>query len=122
MDLWDNDESLFIDIDAVDDRNWYPCNLMVMLQEGEPLCDVDDLVREIATRSINWRDAADEVDIEIDKILHMRRENDLRLGEVLTLFKKKKGDGYMGHRTIGTFTVEHMSFSGRLASELMHNY
>ena len=122
MDPWDNDEFTSIVFDDVDEENWYPCNLVVMLKEGEPFCDVEDLVREMATRSINWHDAADEGDRELDKILHMRRENDLRIGELLTLFKKKKGDGYLGHRTIGTFAVEHMSFSGRLASELMHNH
>ncbi|MHC9542321.1 MAG: HNH endonuclease [Vulcanimicrobiota bacterium] len=118
----DNDDAVFIDADAVEGYHWYPCSWVVWLKEGEPLCDVDDLVREIATRSIKWHDAADEADRYLDKILHMRRENDLRIGEVLTLFKKKKGDDYLGHRSIGTFAVEHMSFSGRLASELMHNH
>jgi len=117
LDSWDIDDSSFEDTGYT----WYPCGRAVWLNEGEPLCDVDDLVQEIATRCINRYDAALEEDRELDRILHIRRENDLRIGEVLSLFKKKKGEDYLGHRSIGTFAVEHMSFSGRLASELMHN-
>ncbi|MGV8125412.1 MAG: HNH endonuclease [Candidatus Xenobiia bacterium LiM19] len=93
----------------------------VQLREGEPICDVDELVQKIATRSINRYDAAFEADEELDLIMLKRRGIDFRLGELLTLFKKKKGEDYMGHRSIGTFSVEHLSFSGRLASELMRN-
>ncbi|MGV8120185.1 MAG: hypothetical protein AB2L14_10540 [Candidatus Xenobiia bacterium LiM19] len=95
------------------------------MKEGEPLCDldvVDDFTEKLSTRSMDRHDAALEGDEELDVMLQMRRENDLRLGEVLTLFKKKKGEDYLGHRSIGTFAVEHLSFSGRLASELMHNH
>ncbi|MGV8121990.1 MAG: HNH endonuclease [Candidatus Xenobiia bacterium LiM19] len=95
--------------------------MVVQLEEGNPICNVDDLVQKIATRSINRYDAADEADRELDLIILKRRGIDFRLGELLTLFKKKKGEDYMGHRYIGTFSVEHLSFSGRLASELMRN-
>ncbi|MGV8120517.1 MAG: HNH endonuclease [Candidatus Xenobiia bacterium LiM19] len=94
---------------------------IVPLEGREPICDVDDLVQQIVTRSINRYDAADEADRELDLIMLKRRGIDFRLGELLTLFKMKKGEDYMGHRSIGTFSVEHLSFSGRLASELMHN-
>jgi len=93
----------------------------VMVREGEPICDVDELVHKIVTRSINRYDAADKADEELDLIMLKRRRIDFRLGELLTLFKKKKGEDYMGHRSIGMFSVEHLSFSGRLASELMRN-
>jgi len=96
--------------------------LVAMLpDEGKPICDVDELVYQIVTRSINRYDAADEADSELDLIMLKRRGIDFRLGGFLTLFKKKKGEDYMGHRSIGTFSVEHLSFSGRLASELMRN-
>jgi len=95
--------------------------IVVHLREGEPICDVGEMVQQIAIRSINRYDAAIEADRELDGIMLKRRGIDLRLGELLTLFKKKKGEDYMGHRSIGTFSVEHLSFSGRLASELMRN-
>jgi hypothetical protein len=95
--------------------------MVVLPEEGNPICDVDELVQKIVTRSINRYDAADEADSELDMIMLKRRGIDFRLGELLTLFKKKKGEDYMGHRSIGTFCVEHLSFSGRLASELMRN-
>ncbi len=121
MDAWDNDESTFIDSDGAEGFHYCPVAWVVKLDEGEPLCDIDDLVKEIVTRCINWYDAALEAHWNLDRILHIRREYDIRIGEALNLFKKKKGEDYMGHRSIGTFAVEHMSFSGRLASELMHN-
>jgi len=95
--------------------------IVAQLDEGKPICDVDELVHQIVTRSINRYDAADEADSELDLIMRKRRGIDFRLGELLTLFKKKKGEDYMGHRSIGTFSVEHLSFSGRLASEMMRN-
>jgi hypothetical protein len=95
--------------------------VVLKLEEGEPICDVDELVHQIVTRSINRYNAAYEADTELDEIMLKRRGMDFRLGELLTLFKKKKGEDYMGHRSIGTFCVEHLSFSGRLASELMRN-
>ena len=95
--------------------------VIVQFKEGEPICDVDELVQQIVTRSIHRYDAADEADRELDLIMLKRRGIDFRLGELLTLFKNKKGEDYLGHRSIGTFSVEHLSFSGRLASELMRN-
>jgi len=121
LDSWDIDDSSFEDTYEKEGYTWYPCGWAVWLKEGEPFCEVDELVQEIASRCINRYDAASEADLELDRLLHIRRENDLRIGEVLNLFKKKKGEDYLGHRSIGTFAVEHLSFSGRLASELMHN-
>ncbi|MHC9538754.1 MAG: HNH endonuclease [Vulcanimicrobiota bacterium] len=123
MDPRDNDPSTFdYDDNTVEGYHWVNCRQVLWMKEGEPLCDVGDLVQKIVSRSINRYDAALEADEELDVILQKRRENDLRLGEVLILFKKKKGEDYLGHRSIGTFAVEHLSFSGRLASELMHNH
>jgi len=126
MDIRDNDPSSFAwDEDTVEGFHYCACRRVHCLKEGEPLCDldaVDDFAEKISIRSTDRYDAALEADEELDVMLQMRRENDLRLGEVLTLFKKKKGEDYLGHRSIGTFAVEHLSFSGRLASELMHNH
>jgi len=94
---------------------------LIRLNEGEPICDADELIQEISTRSINRYDAAHEADRDLDEIMLKRRGIDFRLGELLTIFRKKKIEDYMGHRSIGTFSVEHLSFSGRLASELMRN-
>ena len=126
MDIRDNDPFSFPwDEDTVEGYHYCACRRVHFMKEGEPLCDldaVDDFAEKISTRSMDRHDAALEADEELDVILQKRRENDLRLGEVLTLFKKKKGEDYLGHRSIGTFAVEHLSFSGRLASELMHNH
>jgi len=126
MDPRDNDPSTFdYDDNTVEGYHWVNCGRVLWMKEGEPLCDldaVDEFTEKISTRSIDRHDAALEADGKLDEMLQMRRENDLRLGEVLILFKGKKGEDYLGHRSIGTFAVEHLSFSGRLASELMHNY
>jgi len=117
-------DPLFFDADDEADggfRRDRSRQVVLKLEDGEPVCDVDELVQKIATRSINRYDAAFEADEELDLIMLKRRGIDFRLGELLTLFKKKKGEDYMGHRSIGTFSVEHLSFSGRLASELMRN-
>ncbi|MHC9542133.1 MAG: hypothetical protein AB9903_21700 [Vulcanimicrobiota bacterium] len=126
MDIRDNNpSSLEWDEDTVEGFHYCACRKVHFLKEGEPLCDldaVDDFTEKISTRSMDRYDAAQEADRKLDEMLQMRRENDLRLGEVLTLFKKKKGENNLGQRSIGTFAVEHLSFSGRLASELMHNH
>ncbi|MHC9544971.1 MAG: HNH endonuclease [Vulcanimicrobiota bacterium] len=126
MDPRDNDpSSIAWDEDTVEGYHYCACRRVHFLKEGEPLCDldaVDEFAEKISTRSMDRYDAALEADRMLNEMLQKRRENDLRLGEVLTLFKKKKGEDYLGHRSIGTFAVEHLSFSGRLASELMHNH
>ncbi|MGV8120412.1 MAG: HNH endonuclease [Candidatus Xenobiia bacterium LiM19] len=126
VDINDNDpSSIAWEEDTVEGYHYIACRKVHCLKEGEPLCDldaVDGFTEKISTHSMNRYDAAQEADRKLDEMLQMRRENDLRLGEVLTLFKKKKGEDNLGHRSIGTFAVEHLDFSGRLASELMHNH
>ncbi|MGV8125258.1 MAG: HNH endonuclease [Candidatus Xenobiia bacterium LiM19] len=121
MDLH-NDNPLFFN---ADDATECSCCVrggdVIQLKESGFICDVDDLVQNIVTRSINRYNAADKADEELDLIMLKRRRIDFRLGELLTLFKKKKVEDYIGQRSIGSFSVEHLSFSGRLASELMHN-
>ncbi|MGV8119102.1 MAG: HNH endonuclease [Candidatus Xenobiia bacterium LiM19] len=126
MDIRNNDpSSIEWDENTSEGYHYCACRRVYCLKEGEPLCDldaVDEFTEKISTRSIDRYSAALEAEGKLDEMLQMRRENDLRLGEVLTLFKEKKGEDYLGHRSIGTFAVEHLDFSGRLASELMHNH
>ena len=78
-------------------------------------------MRDILTRRIDGYDAARKVDWHLDRLIHMRLGANLIMGEFLT-YLKKQGVSSLGYRSIGTFSVEHLSFSGRLASEMMHNY
>ncbi|MHC9544032.1 MAG: HNH endonuclease [Vulcanimicrobiota bacterium] len=117
----DNDESAFdCDENTVEGCHWIPFERVVLLQTGRPICDIDDLVRDILTRRIDGYDAARNVDWHLDRLIHMRLGADLIMGEFLT-YLKKQGVSSLGYRSIGTFSVEHLSFSGRLASEMMHN-
>ncbi|MGV8119826.1 MAG: HNH endonuclease [Candidatus Xenobiia bacterium LiM19] len=122
MDPRDNDESAFdCDENTVEGCHWIPFERVVILQIGRPICDINDLVRDILTRRIDRYDAARKVDWHLDRLIHMRLSADIIMGEFLT-YLKKQGVASLGYRTIGTFSVEHLSFSGRLASEMMHNY
>ena len=103
MDIRNNDlSSIEWDEDTVEGYHYCACRKVYCLKEGEPLCDldaVDEFTEKISTRSIDRYDAAQEGDRKLVEMLQMRRENDLRLGEVLTLFKKKKGEDNLGHRS-----------------------
>ncbi|MHC9539172.1 MAG: HNH endonuclease [Vulcanimicrobiota bacterium] len=122
MDPRDNDESAFdVDENTVEGFHYIPFEQVVLLKTGRPICDIDDLMRDILTRRINRYDAARKVDWHLDRLIHMRLGADIIMGEFLT-YLKKQGVSYLGYRSIGTFSVEHLSFSGRLASEMMHNY
>ncbi|MHC9544766.1 MAG: hypothetical protein AB9903_35075 [Vulcanimicrobiota bacterium] len=94
MDIRDNDpSSLAWDEGTAEGFHYCACRKVHCLKEGEPICDldaVDDFAEKISTRSMDRYDAALEADEELDVILQKRRENDLRLGKVLTLFKKKR--------------------------------
>ena len=94
MDIRDNDPSnLAWDEDTVEGYRYCACRRVGFLKEGEPLCDldaVDDFTEKISTRSMDRYNAALEADEELDVILQKRRENDLRLGEVLILFKRRR--------------------------------
>ncbi|MGV8123682.1 MAG: HNH endonuclease [Candidatus Xenobiia bacterium LiM19] len=122
MDPRDNDESAFgYDENTVEGCHWIPFERVVILQIGMPICDINDLVRGILTRRIDRYDAARKADWHLNRLIHMRLSADIIMGEFLT-YLKKQGVASLGYRTIGTFSVEHLSFSGRLASEMMHNY
>ena len=121
MDVKDNDVSLFGDPDETEGYHWYRCPIVEKIEKGSPVCDVDKLVRRIATGRINRCEAAREADSCMDGILHKRLAIDLRMGEMLKHLKKQ-GVSHLGYRSIGNFSVEHLSFSGRLASEMMRRF
>ncbi len=100
---------------------YYPCAWVERIEKGKPICDIDDLVHEIVTNRIDRYDAAIEADWNLDRLIHIRLAVDLIMGEFLK-YLKKNGVSSLGYRSIGTFSVEHLSFSGRLASEMMRNY
>jgi len=99
----------------------YPCAWIERIEKGKPICDIDELVHEIITNRIDRYDAAIEADWNIDSLIHIRLNLDLIMGEFMK-YLKKKGVSSLGYRSLGTFSVEHLSFSGRLASEMIHNY
>ncbi len=121
-DSWISDDFTIDDLDDIEGYHWYPCAWVMRADEKDALLsETDDLVHQIITRTINRAEAAHEADWNLNRLIHMRLDLDLRMGELLTHLRKKK-ETYLGHRSIGTFAVEHLSFSGRLASEMMHNY
>ena len=121
MDVRDNDISLFGDPDETEGYHWYRCPIVEKIEKGRPVCDVDKLVSRIVTDRINRYEAAREADSCMDGILHKRLAIDLRMGEMLKHLKKQ-GVSHLGYRSIGNFSVEHLSFSGRLASEMMRRF
>ncbi|MHC9538316.1 MAG: HNH endonuclease [Vulcanimicrobiota bacterium] len=121
MDVKDNDVSTFGDPDEAEGYHWYRCPIVERIEKGRPVCDVDKLVRRIVTGRTDRYEAADEADSCMDGILHKRLAIDLRMGEMLKHLKKQ-GVSHLGYRSIGNFSVEHLSFSGRLASEMMRRF
>ena len=97
------------------------CQIVERIEKDKPICDVDDLVHRIITGRIDRYDAAPKADSFLDRILHKRLALDLKMGKFLK-YLKKQGVAHLGYRTIGNFSVEHLSFSGRLASEMMRNF
>jgi len=120
-DSWDIDDSSFEDSYEAEGYTNYPCAWIERIEKGKPICDIDELVHKVITRNIDRYDAAIEVDWNLDRLIHIRLDLDLRMGKLLTHLKKK-GVPHLGYRSIGTFSVEHLSFSGRLASEMMRNF
>ena len=120
-DVRDNDVSTSGDPDEAEGYHWYRCPIVERIEKGRPVCDVDKLVHKIVTDRTGRHEAADEADSCMDRILHKRLAIDLRMGEMLKHLKKQ-GVSHLGYRSIGNFSVEHLSFSGRLASEMMRRF
>ena len=113
-DFWDIDDSSYEE-DCKEGYHWYLCPIVEKIEKGRPVCDVDKLVHKIVTDRTGRHEAAYEADSCMDGILHKRLAIDLRMGEILKHLKKQ-GVSHLGYRSIGNFSVEHLSFSGRLAA------
>ncbi|MHC9542260.1 MAG: hypothetical protein AB9903_22350 [Vulcanimicrobiota bacterium] len=92
------------------------------VKEGAPLVpkDLHELVRRFNSHSMDYEEDLVTFDYHLCRLSQARALVDLCLGELLCAFRKGYGD--LGYSKIDDFTVEHLSFSGRLASELMHNH
>ena len=124
-DSFDNDsysyDPFFDEPDVIEGYRPNLCQTVERIEKDKPICDVDDLVHRIVTGRIDRYDAARKTDSILDGILHKRLALDLKMGKFLK-YLKKQGVAHLGYRTIGNFSVEHLSFSGRLASEMMRNF
>ncbi|MGV8125524.1 MAG: hypothetical protein AB2L14_37755 [Candidatus Xenobiia bacterium LiM19] len=94
--------------------------------ESQPLVpeELHELARHINSRSIDREEDFVKFDYHLCRLSHARSLVDLCLGELLAAFRKADGKacGEMGYSNIGDFSDEHLSFSGRLASELILNF
>jgi len=99
----------------------YRCPKAEVIERGRPVCNVDELVRKVISGNFDREEIASDIDSELNSILHKRLSIDLRMGETLKALRRQ-GVQRLGYRTMGDFAVEHLSFSGRLASEMIHNF
>ncbi|MGV8122320.1 MAG: hypothetical protein AB2L14_21370 [Candidatus Xenobiia bacterium LiM19] len=96
------------------------------VSEGAPLVprELHELARHINSRAIEREEDFITFDYHLCRLSHARSLIDLCLGELLSAFRKCDGKAYgeMGYSSIGDFADEHLSFSGRLASEMILNF
>jgi len=100
------------------------------IKEGAPLVprELQDLARHINSRCIDREEDFITFDYHLCRLSHARSLIDLCLGELLSAFRKADGKAYgkaygeMGYSRLDDFADEHLSFSGRLASEMILNY
>jgi hypothetical protein len=96
------------------------------VKEEAPLVpkELHDLARHINSRSIDREEDFISFDYHLCRLSHARSLVDLCLGELLSAFRKADGKacGEMGYSKLDDFADEHLSFSGRLASELILNF
>ncbi|MDQ7825822.1 MAG: HNH endonuclease signature motif containing protein [Candidatus Eremiobacteraeota bacterium] len=97
-----------------------PEHLVKITREGL-IPEAEKLTEEISFGSIDRDERAERIDFLLCEAVRGRLALDLTLGGLLVTLKTK-GVGELGYRSMGTFATEHLSFSGRTASELMHNY
>ncbi|MDQ7824987.1 MAG: HNH endonuclease signature motif containing protein [Candidatus Eremiobacteraeota bacterium] len=83
--------------------------------------EAEKLSEEISFGSIDRDERAFRIDFTLCEAVRGRLALDLLLGGLLVTLKSK-GVDLVGYRSMGTFATEHLSFSGRTASELMHNF
>jgi hypothetical protein len=92
------------------------------VKEDIPLVpkELHDLARHINCRAIDPDEDFVTFDYHLCRLSHARSLVDLCLGELLRAFKKVHGE--IGYSKIDDFADEHLSFSGRLAHEMILNY
>ncbi|MGV8121681.1 MAG: hypothetical protein AB2L14_18120 [Candidatus Xenobiia bacterium LiM19] len=86
--------------------------------------ELHELARHISSRYIHREADFITFDYHLCRLSHARSLIDLCLGELLSAFRKNDGKAYgeMGYSKLDDFADEHLSFSGRLASELILNF
>jgi hypothetical protein len=96
------------------------------INECAPLVpkELHELARYISSRYIDREKDFITFDYHLCRLSHARSLIDLCLGELLSAFRKNVGKAYgeMGYSKLDDFADEHLSFSGRLASELILNF
>ncbi|MDQ7827323.1 MAG: hypothetical protein RDV48_31305, partial [Candidatus Eremiobacteraeota bacterium] len=94
---------------------------LVKITRGGLIPEAEKLSEEISFGSIDRDERASRIDFTLCEAVRGRLALDLILGGLLVTLKTK-GVDQLGYRSMGTFATEHLSFSGRTASELMHNF
>ncbi|MGV8118691.1 MAG: hypothetical protein AB2L14_02895 [Candidatus Xenobiia bacterium LiM19] len=86
--------------------------------------ELHERARHISSRYIDREEDFITFDYHLCRLSHARSLIDLCLGELLSAFRKDDGKAYgeMGYSRLDDFTDEHLSFSGRLASEMILNF
>ncbi|MDQ7823299.1 MAG: HNH endonuclease signature motif containing protein [Candidatus Eremiobacteraeota bacterium] len=97
-----------------------PEHLIKITREGL-IPEAEKLSEDVSFGSIDRDERASQIDFTLCEAVRGRLALDLVLGGLLVTLKSK-GVDQLGYRSMGTFATEHLSFSGRTASELMHNF
>ncbi|MDQ7822381.1 MAG: HNH endonuclease signature motif containing protein [Candidatus Eremiobacteraeota bacterium] len=97
-----------------------PEHLVKITREGL-IPEAEKITEDISFGSIDREERASMIDFTLCEAVRGRLALDLALGGLLVTLKTK-GVDQLGYRSMGTFATEHLSFSGRTASELMHNF
>jgi len=96
------------------------------ISECAPLVpnEFHEYARHINSRYVDHEADFITFDYHLCRLSHARSLIDLCLGELLSAFRKNDGKAYgeMGYSSLGDFAEEHLSFSGRLASEMILNF
>ncbi|MDQ7825498.1 MAG: HNH endonuclease signature motif containing protein [Candidatus Eremiobacteraeota bacterium] len=94
---------------------------LVKIKRGGLIPEAEKLTEDLSFGSIDRDERAERIDFLLCEAVRGRLALDFVLGGILVTLKTK-GVDKLGYRSMGTFATEHLSFSGRTASELMHNF
>ncbi|MDQ7826037.1 MAG: HNH endonuclease signature motif containing protein [Candidatus Eremiobacteraeota bacterium] len=94
---------------------------LVKITRGGLIPEAEKLTENSSFASIDRDERAAQIDFTLCEAVRGRLALDLVLGGLLVTLKTK-GVDQLGYRSMGSFATEHLSFSGRTASELMHNF